>query len=121
MALRTVVLPNQPVAAQQVQVVVEGLALTILDQTGTDGALKIKGELHNQTAADLPGLELTVEIAGASVPAKVKVGDLAADERLTHLWVVEGVEQLTGLAMSWRSGQAHEASPCGWHAAHGRS
>ena len=93
-------------AAQQAQVVVEGLALTILDQTGTDGALKIKGELHNQTAADLPGLELTVEIAGASAPAKMKVGDLAKDERLTLTLVVEGVEQLTGLAMSWRSGQA---------------
>ena len=90
-------------AVSQPQVIVEGLALTILEHSGAAGVLKIKAELHNQTAADMPGLDLTLEIAGAQAPIEMHVGDLAKDERLTLTLMAEGTETLSGLRMNWKS------------------
>ena len=89
--------------AAKPQVIVEGLALTILEHAGASGVLKIQAELHNQTGAALPGLALTLEVAGASAPLQVQVGDLGKDERLTLSLLAEGVDALTGLSMSWVS------------------
>ena len=97
--------------AAKPQVIVEGLALTILEHAGASGVLKIQAELHNQTGAALPGLALTLEVAGASAPLQVQVGDLGKDERLTLSLLAEGVEALTGLGMSWVS-KAHDHAPC---------
>lgn len=83
---------------------VEGLTFSILNTNAGDGLLKVSGELHNQRDQNLQGLVVSFSLPGLSQDIEARVGDLAVGETFSLSFVAEGIEALSGIGFSWRSG-----------------